>query len=44
VPDFNNKVKPGGFGRAMGIYIDHEKHLLLGAADPRSADGLAAGF
>jgi len=22
----------------------HEKKLLLGAADPRSADGLAAGF
>ncbi len=34
----------GLFGPAMCIYIDHEKHLLLGAADPRSADGLAAGF
>jgi hypothetical protein len=32
------------FSQAMGICIDHEKHLLLGAADPRSADGLAAGF
>jgi hypothetical protein len=34
----------GLFGPAMGICIDHEKHLLLGAADPCSADGLAAGF
>jgi len=28
----------------MGIGIDHERKLLFGAADPRSADGLAAGF
>ena len=34
----------GLFGPAMGICIDHEKNLLLGAADPRSADGLAAGY
>lgn len=34
----------GFFGPAMGICIDHEKKLLLGAADPRSANGLAAGF
>ncbi len=32
------------FGPAMCIFIDHEKKLLFGAADPRSADGLAAGF
>jgi len=32
------------FGPAMGICIVHEKNLLLGAADPRSADGLAAGY
>jgi len=28
----------------MGICIDHEKKLLFGAADPRSADGRAAGY
>jgi len=37
-------VFKGLFGPAMGICIDYEKRLLLGAADPRSADGLAAGF
>jgi len=34
----------GLFGPAMGIGIDHERKRLFGAADPRSADGLAAGF
>jgi gamma-glutamyltranspeptidase/glutathione hydrolase len=34
----------GLFGPAMCICIDHEKKLLFGAADPQSADGLAAGF
>lgn len=34
----------GLFGPAMGIAIDHERKRLFGAADPRSADGLAAGF
>jgi gamma-glutamyltranspeptidase/glutathione hydrolase len=34
----------GLFGPAMCICIDHEKHLLFGAADPRSADGLAASY
>lgn len=31
-------------GAAMGIFCDHEKGLLLGAADSRSADGGAAGY
>lgn len=31
-------------GSAMGIYCDHEKGLLLGAADSRSPDGGAAGY
>jgi len=31
-------------GRAMGIFIDHEKKLLLGAADSRSPDGAAVGY
>jgi len=34
----------GLFGPAMCICIDHEKKLLFGAADPRSANGLAAGY
>ncbi len=34
----------GLFGPAMCICIDHEKKMHFGAADPRSADGLAAGF
>jgi gamma-glutamyltranspeptidase/glutathione hydrolase len=34
----------GLFGPAMCIYIDYEKKSLFGAADPRSACGLAAGF
>jgi gamma-glutamyltranspeptidase/glutathione hydrolase len=34
----------GLFGPAMCIFIDHEKKLFFGAADPRSACGLAAGF
>ncbi len=31
-------------GRAMGIYVDPETGLRLGAADPRSGDGAAAGY
>lgn len=31
-------------GSAMGIYCDHEKGLLMGAADSRSPDGGAAGY
>jgi gamma-glutamyltranspeptidase/glutathione hydrolase len=34
----------GLFGPAMAISIDHEGKRLFGAADPRSADGLAAGY
>ncbi len=32
------------FGPAMCIYIDSDKHLYQGTADPRSPDGLAAGY
>ena len=32
------------FGPAMVIGIDHKQKKLTGAADPRSADGLAAGY
>lgn len=35
---------PGLLGPAMVIGIDRGKKLLSGAADPRSPDGLAAGF
>ncbi|HEY0655395.1 MAG TPA: gamma-glutamyltransferase [Chryseosolibacter sp.] len=31
-------------GSAMGIFCDHEKNLLQGAADSRSPDGGAAGY
>jgi gamma-glutamyltranspeptidase / glutathione hydrolase len=34
----------GSQGSAMGIYCDHEKGLLMGAADSRSPDGGAAGY
>jgi len=35
---------PGLFGPAMIIGIDRETGRLSGAADPRSADGRAAGY
>jgi gamma-glutamyltranspeptidase len=35
---------PGLFGPAMIIGIDRENGRLKGAADPRSADGWAAGY
>lgn len=31
-------------GRAMGIYIDHSRGILYGAADTRSPDGAAIGY
>lgn len=31
-------------GRAMGIYIDHTRGILYGAADTRSPDGAAIGY
>lgn len=31
-------------GRAMGIAVDRERGLLLGAADPRDADADAIGY
>ena len=31
-------------GQAMGIYIDHEKGLIYGAADSRAFDGGAVGY
>jgi gamma-glutamyltranspeptidase/glutathione hydrolase len=34
----------GAFGPAMCIHIDNDKKLYYGVADPRSADGLAAGY
>ena len=33
----------GTQGRAMGIYIDHEKNMIYGTADSRSPDGRAVG-
>ena len=34
----------GSSGRAMGIYIDWENHIIYGAADSRSYDGRAVGY
>jgi len=34
----------GSQGRAMGIFIDHEKGLLFGASDTRDSDGRAVGY
>ncbi len=38
------RIRRGFQGRAMGIWIDHEKGLLMGAADTRSPDGAAMGY
>lgn len=34
----------GSQGRAMGLFIDHEKGIYYGAADSRSPDGAALGY
>jgi gamma-glutamyltranspeptidase/glutathione hydrolase len=54
-PDTQNNLKARGHelqeygvkqiqGSAMGIYCDHEKGIIMGAADSRSPDGGAAGY
>ncbi len=44
--NMGHKTGQRGFaqGRAMGIFIDHEKGILYGSADSRSPDGAAVGY